>query len=334
MRSDADFSHASQKVIQSITAVWAYASLASGVSLGLFTHIEGGTNTVARLSEATGAPERGLNAILEVLAVSGYVDKRGNAFFNRPETSAVLVAGKPEYLGDFVLHNLRVFEEWGTLPEVVASGVPAIPLRDAPNHPFWESIGQAALPLGIPFAQAASKLLKISGAGPIKILDVAGGTGYFACSWLKDNPEAHATQLDWANMNALAERLAMSWGVGERFTTQAGNSMEVDLGKDTWDYIVYAQMAHGIGWTSNVAVFRRAYGALKAGGSLVIADYLRTDDAPHPFVSLMDVNILIHSADGRVWSADDCRSMVKEAGFQNVTVQSVRGPNSLVVARK
>ena len=75
------------------------------------------------------------------------------------------------------------------------------------------------------------------------MLDVGGGSGIYSAIWLGKNPKGRATQLDWPNVNRIAEKYVARFGVADRFSTQDGNLLEADFGNALYDYGIFSHMA-------------------------------------------------------------------------------------------
>jgi SAM-dependent methyltransferase len=315
-----------------LVGAWKTAAAAAAVKLGVFNLIgEGGTRD-EKLAVDLGLPARSLQTLLRVLGDLGLVLRRGSELSLSEEARGQLVRGQPGYLGDLLVHNLANFPHWAELAEVLRSGEPPIKLLHTPSPPYWASVGLATLELGFPLARRAADVLCFAQAGKARVLEIAGGTGYFSVTLLEQNPQATALQLDWDNMNALAEELAGKHGVRERLSTKHCNALTEPYGEGAWDLVLYAQMAHGLSRELNVDIFRRARAALKPQGTFVLTDYIR-DEASSQFLNLLDLNLLLHSADGHMPTEAECRSMLAEAGFTDVSAHPAGGFSTIFLAR-
>src|SRR5665213_2999292 len=88
---------------------WSYAPpliLEAAIRHRVFDVLDSGPQSLAAISHATGASERGLSAILNVLVSLAFVSKdaQGN-YSNMPEASAFLVTTKPSFQGGLLRHT-------------------------------------------------------------------------------------------------------------------------------------------------------------------------------------------------------------------------------------
>jgi ubiquinone/menaquinone biosynthesis C-methylase UbiE len=321
-----------EKIMQLTTGGWNCAALGTAVTYKIFTHIEQGCRTADEIAKAAGLSPRGTRALVDGLVGLGLLKTSGERYENAPESAEFLVEGKNSFLGGFARLNVEELAKWAHLPEVVKSGRPVDDV-DVKENPFWEDLVLSIAPSSFPLAQAAAARLRIAEAGPIAILDVGGGSGVYSAVMLSKNPQARSTQLDWANVNRVARSFVEKHGVADRFDTIDGDFHTVELAADCYDVIVYSHIAHMEPPQENVRIFRKLRGALKAGGTLAIVDFVQADDrSGPPFALLFHLNMLIHTQAGATYRQSDYRAWLAEAGFRTIDIESTEGPASLVYA--
>lgn len=321
-----------ERITQLATGGWAAATLGAAVSHSLFTHIDRGQRTVDEIAKAAGISPRGALALVDGAVGIGLLSVRDGKYENTPEAAAYLVEGKPSYFGGFTKFNLTDLPHWARLTDVVRTGAPADDVMKTEN-PFWEDLVISIAPWAFPIAEAAAKTLRLAAAGPISILDVGGGSGAYSAALLKTNTTATSTQLDWSNVNRVAREFVARHGVGERFRTVDGDFHTVDFGEALYDLAIYSHIAHGEPAKENITVFRKFRRALKPGGTLLVVDFVQTDDrSGPPFALLFHLNMLVHTVGGATYREADYRSWLAEAGFREVSVEKTAGPASLIYA--
>jgi SAM-dependent methyltransferase len=324
-----------ERIMQIATGNWAASILAASAIHSLFEHLDNGADSTERVAKQAGLSVRGTQALLDGLVGLGLVELRDGAYRNSPEASVFLIEGKPAYLGGFAKVIFADMARRADLPEVARTGIPvSADTAELAENPFWEELVPAIAPLSVPSALAAARELGLATAGPISILDVGGGSGIYSAIWLGMNPQAHSTQIDWANVNRIAARFTAERGVGERFHTVDGDFHTCDFGTAEHDIGVYSHLAHQESPTDNVAVFRKFRAALKPGGTLVVNDFVVDDDrSGPPFPLIFHTTMLLQTAHGATWTRDDYRAWLTEAGFTDVSFQTTESPATLVLAR-
>lgn len=325
----------SERVMMLINGYWATGILGAAASHSLFTHLDSGADTAEELAARAGISERGAQTLLDGLVGFGLVEVHAGRYRNSADAAAYLVDGKATSLSDFAQLKMAHMGALADLPEVVRAGRP---LTDAvvevADNPHWERLVTAIAAQSVPVAAIAAQKLRLADAGNVSILDVGGGSGVYSATWLKLNPAARATQLDWRPINAIARRLLGEQGVAERFTCIDGDLHTTDFGTAAYDFAVYSHIAHQEGAEDNIAIFAKLRSALKPGGTLVVNDYVVDDDRSGPaFPLLFGSEMLLKSKHGGTWRRADYHSWLVKAGFDDVTFQTTQSPATLVFAR-
>jgi SAM-dependent methyltransferase len=325
----------SERILQFVNGYWATGILGAAASHSLFTHLEAGADTADRLAARAGISERGAQTLLDGLVSLGLVELRDGRYRNTAEAATFLVEGRPSCLSEFAKLKLAHMNSLVDLPEVVRAGGPVGDATvEVADNPHWEKVVTALAAQSAPVAEIAADLLRLAEAGEISILDIGGGSGIYSAIWLRLNPAARATQLDWGSINAIARRMVAEQGVADRFTCIDGDLHTTDFGTDAYDIAVYSHIAHQESPEDNVAIFVKVRGALKPGGTLVICDYVVDDDRGGPsFALTFAAEMLLKSKQGGTWRRADYQTWLTKAGFEDVTFQPTPSPATLVIAR-
>jgi ubiquinone/menaquinone biosynthesis C-methylase UbiE len=322
------------KVMPIITGGWATAVLGSAARHGVCDALESEPDTAEGVARKTGISVRGAQAVLDGLTGFGLLTLSNGRYANTPEASTFLVKGKPSYLGGMAEVMSDGLSDWAKLPAAVKSGEPtASSTTDMEDNEFWHKLVPAIAALSFPVAQMAAERLGIAKAGAVRWLDVGGGSGVWSAVWLGANRDARGTQLDWPNVNRIARGFVSAFGVADRFETIDGDFHTADFGSARYDYAIYGHIAHQEAPADNVAVFRKLRGALKPGGTLVVNDFVLSDDRTgHPFAMLFASQMLLATKQGFTWRQSDYRQWLTEAGFAKVEIVPTPTPATIVLA--
>jgi len=176
--------------------------------------------------------------------------------------------------------------------------------------------------------------LNVANAGPVRWLDVGGGSGVWSAVWLSANKQATGVQLDWPTVNTIAKGFVGKFGVGGRFQTIEGDFHRVDFGSGLYDYAIYAHIAHQESPADNIAVFRKFRKALKPGGTLLVNDFILSDDGSgHPFALMFTSEMLLVTKEGSSWRQQDYRGWLAEAGFASLDFVQTPTPATVILAK-
>ena len=138
-----------------------------------------------------------------------------------------------------------------------------------------------------------------------------------------DRAEVGSVFEDYVQQNRLEARL--------RFVP--GNFFNDPLPKV--DVITMGHILHDWNLDEKKMLLRKAFEAVPAGGAVVVyeslIDYDRSQNA---FGLLMSLNMLIETPCGFDCTGADCIGWMKEAGFREMRVEHLVGPDSMVVGVK
>ncbi|HEV3334362.1 MAG TPA: methyltransferase [Bryobacteraceae bacterium] len=320
--------------------MWGYAPpmiLATATKLGLFDALDQGPQTAAEVARRTKTSERGVRPVLNALVGLQFLGKSGKDQYKlTPEAAAFLVSSKPGYLGAVVQQVGReLIPQWLALPDTVQSGRPARGVNQEEGAKFFESLVVGLFPLNLPPAQALGKALNVaSAAKPLKILDIAAGSGVWGIGIAQNAPGSSVTAVDWPNVLEVTKRYAAEQGLAERFSYIDGDMNTVDFGTG-YDLAVLGHILHSDGEKNSRALLKKVAKALVPGGTIAIAEYLVNEDRTGPPMGLFfAINMLVNTDAGDTYSFEEIRQWLAEAGFTNPRKIEPGGPASVIVAQK
>ena len=146
--------------------------------------------------------------------------------------------------------------------------------------------------------------------------------------------QAKGFQLDWPVVNGIARDFVGKFGVGDRFETIDGDFHTTDFGSAKYEFAIYSHIAHQETPEDNVVIFKKFRRAIKPGGTLVINDFIVSDERTgHPFAMLFASQMLLESKGGSTYRPADYRKWLTEAGFTSVDIVPTPGSATLVLAR-
>jgi len=101
------------------------------------------------------------------------------------------------------------------------------------------------------------------------------------------------------------------------------------------DVLMMGHILHDWNLEEKKLLLRKSFEALTPGGAVIVYDSLIDDDrSKNAFGLLMSLNMLVETPGGFDYSGADCTGWMKEAGFSEVSVEHLVGPDYMVVGRK
>ena len=320
---------------------WGYAPpliLEAAIRNRVFDALDDGPKTIAETSAKTGASERGLFAIMNALVGLEFLTRDDAGRYSlTPESATFLVSSKPAYFGGFLAHiSEQLIPDWLNLTTAVQTGKPFVPVnRHSEGSAFFKQFVAGLFAMNYGSAVAAAQALGVASAtGPVKVLDLAAGSGVFGIGIAQRSPHVTVTAVDWPNVLEITRKTAAQCGVADRFSYVAGDLDAADFGKGH-NVATLGHILHTEGEARSRSLLRKTYDALATGGSIVIAEFLVNADRRGPISGLLfGVNMLLHSEVGGTYSFEEIRGWLEEAGFRDARLVESPGPSPLIFATR
>ena len=159
-------------------------------------------------------------------------------------------------------------------------------------------------------------IVPMLGALSGKILDLAGGPGAYAILMCQANPSATCVTVDLKAIAAEATGYVAKFGLANRIECRAGDYHADEYEAEAYDAVTIFGALHQESPEQIVDILRRANRALKAGGRLFVLDMMT--DATHTapkFSALFAVNMALTTENGWVFSDEELKGWMREAGF-------------------
>jgi SAM-dependent methyltransferase len=320
---------------------WGYAPpliLAAAVRSRVFDVLDAGPKTVAETSAATGASERGLTSIMNALVGLEFLTRDdAGVYALTADSAAFLVGSKPGYLGGMLKHMSRqLIPLWLGLDEIVQTGRPASRVnQENEGSAFFEEFVSDIFPMSYPSAVAAGVALGVASAkGPVRVLDLAAGSGVWGIAIAQQSPHVTVTAVDWPAVLETTRKTAQRFGLADRFHFVAGDLATADFGTGH-QIATLGHILHSEGAERSRNLLRKTFDALAPGGSIVIGEFLVDADRRGPVNGLIfSVNMLVNTDEGDTFSFEEIRGWLEQCGFENARLVPAPGPSPLIVAEK
>jgi len=311
------------RIMQMASAFQESCLLFAASDLGVFKQLSSAPATADELSEVLQLNPRGARLLLDACTAIRLLQKEGDKYSNSSEAEAFLVPGKPSDLSNALRYNRDVYNAWGKVAQLARTGTPVenpelhLGEDEARTRAFVMSMHGKAL------AMAQQTLSAIDVTGRKQLLDVGGGPGTISALLTKTNPDLVCTVLELAPIVAIAQGLL---GSNDRVKLLAGDYHTTPFPGGN-DVVLLFGMMHQEPIPTIKDLLNRAYESLVPGGVVYVMDMMT--DATHanpPFSAMFAVNMALTKEHGWVFSDDELRGWMKEAGFQDFTVKPLPPP--------
>lgn len=312
--------------------------ISAAVNNRVFDTLQSGPKTVDQVKKQSGGSQRGLRAIMDALVGLELLKKdRQSRYSLTPESEAFLISEKPGTLAGFFGSILPVMtSRWLRLSDIVRDGRPAVAVnQETEGTEFFSQLVETIIPMSYGGAQKLAEHLKVAKAkNEMRAIDLAAGSGIWGIALAQKSPRVRITAVDWAGMIPTTKRITEKFGVRDRFDFIEGDLLEVNFGNG-YDVATLGHILHSEGEKRSRQLLKKAFGALKSGGTIAIAEWLVNDDRTKPLPSLMfSVQMLVNTEKGDTFSFNEIKSWLERAGFKKVRKLEAPGPSPLILATK
>ena len=309
------------------------------VWLDFFTWLGEHPSDKAAICRALEIAERPTDVMLTLFTAMGLVRARDGVFSLTESAREHLVKTSPWFMGPYYasLKDRPVCKDY---VNVLRTGQPANwgSLKNEKDwakamedEAFAQSFTAAMDCRGVYLGQAMARLLDLH--GHTHLLDVAGGSGIYACSLVARHPHLRATVLEKPPVDRVAAAAIAQRGYAERVSVRVGDMFAEEFPADC-DAHLFSNVLHD--WEEPVVkkLLAKSFRALPSGGLLVIHD-MHLDEAKSGPLPVAEYSaLLMHSTWGKCYSLAELRSYFDELGFVDMKFTPTAADRSFVTARK
>ncbi len=169
--------------------------------------------------------------------------------------------------------------------------------------------------------------------GHTRLLDVAGGSGIYACCLVARHPHLRASVLEKPPVDKVAGAAIARRGFADRVSVVPG-----DMLADAWpadcDVHLISNVLHD--WDEPVVkqLLQKSFQALPPGGLLVIHDAHINETKSGPLPVAKYSALLMHSTEGKCYSTAEIGDYLRETGFTDIRFTPTAADRSIITARR
>jgi ubiquinone/menaquinone biosynthesis C-methylase UbiE len=305
--------------------------LLTAFELGLFTVLNDDSQTSEAAAAALGTEPRATDRLMNALTALGLLEKRDGRFSNTPLSGKYLVKGRPDYMAGLG-HTNHLWDTWSRMTEVVRTGHPVGMATTNDRGDDWLRPFIAAMHFRA--RQNAGEVVGLLALeGVSRVLDVGGGSGAYAMSFVRARRGIAAVVFDLPNVLPLTKMYIAQEGLAAEVTTVSGDYLTAALGEG-YDLAFMSAVIHSNAADDNRALFRKAVAALNPGGQLVVQDFLMNEERDGPVMAaLFALNMLVGTPEGDTYTESEVRSWMTEAGCRSIVRRDTTFGTNLLIGR-
>jgi SAM-dependent methyltransferase len=291
------------------------------------------------ICRSLGLKERPVDVMLTLFTAIGLVRREGEVYALTDLAREHLAPSSPWCVAPY-FGSVKDRPVCRDIAEVLRTGKPAswASLRNeqewakAMETPAFASQFTAAMDCrGVFLGPAMAQRLDC--AGHRHLLDVAGGSGIYACAIVARHPHLRATVLEKPPVDRLAARAIAERGFAERVTVAAG-----DMFRDPFpggcDLHLFSNVLHDWDGPQVGQLLAKSCHALPPGGRIVIHDAHLNAAKTGPLPVAAYSVLLMTISEGKCYSEKEMADFLVNAGFSRVTSSPTAADRSVITARK
>jgi O-methyltransferase domain/Dimerisation domain len=327
-------------ILQTGLAFWASKTLLSAVEMEVFTELARRPESLESLTGRLGLHPRSSRDFLDTLVALGFLERTDGHYSNTPSSDLFLDKHNPSYIGGVLeMANKRLYGHWNRLTTALRTG-------EQQNEAMGEEEPFAAIyadPTRLKgFLRAMTGIsrganMAIASKFPWDkyktAADCGTAQGDLMIQVALKNPHLTGIGFDLPEVAPVFEEYVEHNGLSSRVSFQPGSFFTDPLPRV--DVIMMGHILHDWNLEEKKMLIRKAYEAIPEGGAFIAYDAVIDDDrSKNAFGLMMSLNMLIETPGGFDYTGADCVGWMKEAGFREVRVEHLVGPDSMVVGLK
>jgi hypothetical protein len=165
------------------------------------------------------------------------------------------------------------------------------------------------------------------------VVDAGPAQGDLLTQVLLRNTHLRGIGFDLPEVAPIFDEYVEAHGLTQRVQFVPGNFFNDPIPKA--DVVLMGHILHDWNLEQKKMLVRKAYDALPDGGAFIAYDAMIDDDRrKNAFGLLMSLNMLIETNGGFDYTGSECMQWMREAGFREIRVEHLVGPDSMAVGIK
>ncbi len=306
--------------------------------LDFFSCLNEGPRTPEQICRKLKIQPRPADVLLSLLLAMDLIERHGNSFGLTDLSRRYLVSDSPASLVPYYA-SLKDRPPCLEFLGVLRTGKPAgwssqkgaedwtTSMQD---QSFADSFTRAMDSRGAFLAERLAEMIDLRRNA--RLLDVAGGSGVYACAIAQRFPHLHATVLEIPPVDRAARRSIASKGISARVDVVAGDMF--DALPAGYDVHLFANTFHDWDDEAVKKLAANSFQSLPPGGCIAVFDAHLNESKNGPLSVAEYSCLLMHSTQGRCYSTAEIRAMLRSAGFADIEADDVAADRSVVTGRK
>lgn len=304
-----------------------------------FTWLAANPSSKADICRALGTTERPTDVMITLFAASEFIREINGVFQVTAVAREHLVSTSPFYIGPYYA-SLKERPVVRDFVKILRTDKPAnwgsyqhqkewseAMLTDEFATTFTAAMDCRGIYLGAAMAKA------LHPHGCMRLLDIAGGSGIYACAIVARHPQLTATVFERPPVDAIARKMIQKRGFTERVSVTAGDMFSDPLPKG-YDLHLYSNVLHDWDVEKVRPLLAASFAALNPGGMLVVHDAHINAEKTGPLPVAKYSALLMSVTEGKCYSTAEMQLLLLETGFRDFDYLPTAADRSIITVRK
>jgi 3-hydroxy-5-methyl-1-naphthoate 3-O-methyltransferase len=165
------------------------------------------------------------------------------------------------------------------------------------------------------------------------LLDIAGGSGIYACAMVARHPHLRATVMEKPPVDRITRERIAARGFADRVNVNVGD-MFVDPFPAECDAHLFSNVLHDWDEPRVRQLLKKSFDALPSGGLIIIHDAHINADKTGPLPVAAYSALLMTITEGKCYSEKEMADYLNDAGFEKIRYTPTVADRSVIVAEK
>lgn len=304
-----------------------------------FTWLAAHPSDAAAICAHFGFHERPVDVMLTLFVSMGLLHREGAILHVTEKTREHLVTGSPWNLAPYYA-SLKERPVARDYEAILRTGKPAnwSSLKDEKEwakametEPFASQFTAAMDCRGLYLGPALARTLDLRQHR--RLLDIAGGSGIYACAVAAHHLHLAATVLEKSPVDQIARKHIAQRGYTDRVSVVTGEMFRLPF-PEGFDVHLISNVLHDWDVPKVRQLLEKSFAALPSGGLLVVHDVHINEDKTGPYPAAAYSALLANITEGKCYSIGEMRALLTETGCGEVQFTPTAADRSIITARK
>ncbi|HLH53132.1 MAG TPA: methyltransferase [Verrucomicrobiae bacterium] len=307
--------------------------------LDFFNYLEKQPADARTIGRDLNLKERPLDVLLTLFTSMRLLEKRGEMFHLTLQAKEHICKSSPWSVAPYFA-SVKDRPVCLDIVEVLRTGKPTrwASLRNekewakAMENPAFASQFTAAMDCrGVYLAPALARAVDCSGHH--HLLDIAGGSGIYACAFAAIHPNLNATVLEKSPVDRIANESIAQRGFSKKVSVKTGDMFQ-DSFPTGCDIHLFSNVLHDWDCPEVEKLIGKSFASLPPRGLIVIHDAHIDPDKTGPLAVAAYSALLMTITEGKCYSQTEMEDFLQQAGFSNVKWFPTAADRSGITAQK